>query len=56
MDRQFSCRTASIEYSMSEAYFRKLIQAKAVAFHRFGRSVRFDKMVLDAHFESKRVK
>ena len=56
MDKQYSCRTASVEYSMSESYFRKLVQNKAIAFHKFGWSLRFNKKDLDAHFEAKRVK
>jgi len=54
MNTLFSCRTAAERYSFSQAYFRKLIAEQKVAFHKFGRSVRFYKSDLDAHFEAKR--
>jgi len=53
MKKRFSVRTASEFYSFSQAYFRKLIYEKQVAYHKLGRSVRFYADDLDAHFKKK---
>jgi len=54
MEKQFSCRTAAVFYSYSQAYFRKLISNNTVAYHKIGRNVRFKKSDLDAYFLSKK--
>lgn len=56
MNKRFSCKTASENYAFSQSYFRKLIFEKKVPFHKLGKSVRFYKSDLDAHFEAKRSK
>lgn len=53
MEQQFSCRTASTYYSMSEAYFRRLLKERAIPFTKIGYNTRMKKSDLDAHFEKK---
>lgn len=49
----FSCRTAANHYSMSEAYFRKLLKIRQIPSTKIGYNIRMKKSDLDAHFESK---
>jgi len=49
----FSCRTASVYYSYSEAYFRKLLHFGLIKSIKIGYSVRMYKKDLDAHFDEK---
>ncbi|MDA7817419.1 hypothetical protein N9A28_04465 [Sulfurimonas sp.] len=56
MERLFSCKTAALEYSYSQAYFRKLLRLKEIESIKLGYSIRMKKSDLDAHFESKRKK
>jgi len=54
MEQLLSCKTASIHYSYSEHYFRKLIFELRVPFEKIGRQVRFKKSDLDEWFELKK--
>ncbi len=53
MEQQFSCRTAANYYSMSEAYFRKLLKLRLIPSTKIGYNIRMKKSDIDAHFEAK---
>ena len=53
MEQLLSCRTAATHYSMSEAYFRKLLKFKEVPSLKIGYNIRMKKSDIDKHFESK---
>ncbi len=53
MEKLMSCRTAAEYYSMSEAYFRKLLKERKIPAIKLGYNTRMKKSDIDAHFEAK---
>lgn len=55
MDGWLKIAEAAVHIRMSERYLRRLVAERRIAYHKVGRSVRFNVTDLDAHMSAGRV-